>query len=487
MYEDLIMTFSPEIAALISGIITLIFFSLKRYPFEIVSSLSIALLGVVLLFVLLSGESGDKTIFGLFIRDNFSTFFKLIFIVSLILTFILSVRAREIPESITPEYSLMLFLFFVSASFMVMARNFLALYVSMEILSLISYLCVSFDLNRIRSQEAGLKYAIFVAVASALMLFGISYLYGISGSLDYADISKSLLSLNQNNEPVFVLTLLIILMIFGGLFFKLAAFPFYAWSPDAYQGGPTPFVALLAVASKSAGVGALIRVIVTAFPLNVSENFGSIPIILGIVSILTMTLGNLLAINQNNLKRLLAYSSIAHAGYIIMALSSVDIIGIQSAMFYLVSYLIMNLGAFYCVQIVSDRTGDEDISNFYGMGSRNPYLAAIFTIFLLSLTGIPPFFGFAGKFYLFSAVISKGGAFYYSLAIIGVLNSAISLYYYARIIKAMYLTDGSEEVFSFDVVRRYVIGILGICAVLFGVYFAPVLRLVERFSNILNP
>jgi NADH-quinone oxidoreductase subunit N len=246
-------------------------------------------------------------------------------------------------------------------------------------------------------------------------------------------------------------------------------------------------VALLAVASKSAGVGALIRVIVTAFPSNVSENFGSIPIILGIVSILTMTLGNLLAINQNNLKRLLAYSSIAHAGYIIMALSSVDIIGIQSAMFYLVSYLIMNLGAFYCVQIVSDRTGDEDISNFYGMGSRNPYLAAIFTIFLLSLTGIPPFFGFAGKFYLFSAVISKGDAFYYSLAIIGVLNSAISLYYYARIIKAMYLTDGSEEVFSFDIVRRYVIGILGICAVLFGVYFAPVVRLVEKFSNILNP
>ena len=481
------ITFSPEIVAVISGIIVLILFSVKKYPFEIVSSVSAALLTFVLLLLFLSNDNGSHSIGELFVRDDFSIFFKLIFIVSIMLTFIFSTRAREIPEEISPEYSLMLFLFFVSASFMVMARNFLALYVSMEILSLISYLCVSFDLNRIRSQEAGLKYAIFGAVASALMLFGISYLYGISGSLNYADISKSLLSLNQNSEPVFVLTLLIILMIFGGLFFKLAAFPFYAWSPDAYQGGPTPFVALLAVGSKAAGIGALIRVIMTVFPLNVAQFTQNIPLILGIVSVLTMTLGNLLAINQNNLKRLLAYSSIAHAGYIIMALSSVDILGIQSAMFYLVSYLIMNLGAFYSVQIVSDRTGDEDIGNFYGMGSRNPYLAAIFTIFLLSLTGIPPFFGFAGKFYLFSAIISKGGAFYYSLAIIGVLNSAVSLYYYARIIKAMYLTDGSEEIFSFDVVRRYVIGILGVLTLLFGVYFTPILKLIKKFSNILHP
>lgn len=479
--QNLIQPFLPELLALIAGISLLFIFSIKKYNFDIISSVSFVILSLILIVTVVSFTADSEYNSHLFSVNGFSMFFRIVILLSIILTFLFSSRSRELPVNVAPEYTLMLFLFFIAASFMVMAENLLALYISMEILSLISYVCVSFDFERGRSQEAGIKYAIFGAVASSLMLFGISYIYGITGSLNYSEISIKLSSLNPTNEPVYLMVLIITLMIFGGLFFKLAAFPFYAWSPDAYQGGPTPFVALLSVGSKAAALGALIKVMMSIFVKSSQFSQDNLVIILGVVSILTMTLGNLMAINQNNLKRLLAYSSIAHAGYMIMALSAVDVMSIDAVKFYLISYLIMNLGAFYCVQTVSDRSDSEDIEKFYGLSQRSPYLAAIFTIFLLSLTGIPPFVGFVGKFYLFSAIINKGGAFYYVLAIIGVINSAISLYYYARIIRSMYLMEGSDEPFVFDMVRRYTLGILGIVAIIFGVYFSPILKFIEYF------
>lgn len=480
-----ILVLMPEMIAAISGLFILIFFSLRRYSGEIITFISVLLICVVLLSVMWISTDDLRPIGRLFVTDRFSIFFRIIFGIAIILTFLISHRARELSEEVFVEYSLLLFLFYVASSFMVMAENLIALYLSMEILSLISYLGVSFNLDRLASREAGLKYAIFGAVASSLMLFGISYLYGICGSLDYFEISKSLLDLKYTDESVYIMSLLITLMILGGLFFKIAAFPFYAWAPDAYQGGPTAFVSLLSTASKAAGVGALIRVVMNLFVEQAGETgISTMALILGIVSLFTMTLGNLMAINQNNLKRLLAYSSIAHAGYIIMALSSIDEVGVRAAQFYLVAYLIMNLGAFYCVQIVLDRTGDDSINMFYGMSSRNPFLAAIFTIFLLSLTGIPPFFGFVGKFYLFSAIISKGSTFYIFLAIAGVINSAISLYYYARIIKAMYLSHKMDGGFNFDIIRKGIIGSLGAATLVFGIFFSPVIKFVEAFSNI---
>ncbi len=482
-----ISVLTPELIALIAGIIILIFFSVKKLSLEILSFVSILLIISILVFVILISQKEAVSIGQLFVSDSFSNFFKMLFCVAIGLTFLFSYRARELNSGVFTEYTLLLFIFYISASFMVMAENLIALYLSMEILSLISYIGVSLNLDRLSSREAGLKYAIFGAVASSLMLFGISYIYGITGSLNYSEISNALVKLRIDSEPIFIMSLLIILMICGGLFFKLAAFPFYAWSPDAYQGGPTTFVALLSTASKAAGAGALIRIMMNLFVNQLSSpDLSNLAIILGVVSLFTMTLGNLMAINQNNLKRLLAYSSIAHAGYIIMALSSTDEVGIRATQFYLIAYLIMNLGAFYCVQIVLDRTGDESIEAFYGMSSKNPYLAAIFAIFLLSLTGIPPFFGFVGKFYLFAAIIGKGGVFYISLAIVGVINSAISLYYYARIIKAMYLSPDTEGKFNFDIVRKVTIGVLGVFTIIFGIFFTPIIKFVETFSGILK-
>lgn len=477
----------PEIFAFAAGLIILFIFSVSKSSFDVITSVSfIALL--VLLIISVSGVYQTVDVAGrLFSASRFTEFFRIIILVSLLFTILFSNRSRELSENTMPEYFLMLYLFFVAASFMVMAENLLSLYISMEILSLISYICVSFDFKRTRSKEAGLKYAIYGAVASSIMLFGISYIYGTTGSLYYGEIAQKISEVRNVNEPVFLMNILVILMISGGLFFKLSVFPFYAWSPDVYEGGPTPFVALLSVASKAAAIGALIKVFMTVFgaDTNAVSNW-HIALILGIVSVFTMTLGNLMAINQNNLKRLLAYSSIAHAGYMIMALSAVDDTSVLAVKFYLVAYLVMNLGAFYCVQVVSDRTDSEDIVNFYGLSSRNPYLAALFTIFLLSLTGIPPFFGFIGKFYLFAAVINKGGGWYYTLAVIGVINSAISLYYYARIIRAMYLVNGGDEPFFFDSVRKYVVGFLGVLVILFGVWFSPVLKFVEYFHTVLR-
>ncbi len=482
----MLLSYLPEILTFAAGLLILFVFSVRRSSFDIITSVSFLTL-LVLMVISVSGIVQPDASSRLFASSRFTEFFRIIIFVSLLFTFLFSNRSREISENTAPEYFLMLYLFFVAASFMVMAENLLSLYISMEILSLISYICVSFDFDRARSKEAGLKYAIYGAVASSIMLFGISYMYGTTGSLYYSEIAQKLQETGSLSEPVFLMNILVILMIFGGLFFKLSVFPFYAWSPDVYQGGPTPFVALLSVASKAAAIGALIKVVMIMFAADTNAlTNGNIALILGIIAVLTMTLGNLMAINQNNLKRLLAYSSIAHAGYMIMALSAVDDTSVLAVKFYLVAYLVMNLGAFYCVQIVSDRTDSEDIENYYGLSSRNPYLAALFTVFLLSLTGIPPFFGFIGKFYLFAAIIHKGGGWYYALAIIGVINSAISLYYYARIIRAMYLLNGNDEPFVFDSVRKYTIGFLGVLAVLFGVWFSPVLRFVEYFHTVLR-
>ncbi len=477
----LIMPFLPEFLTFLMALILLFIFTIRKSSFDIISSTSFLALLIVLVISVTSGLRTESPNGGLFVSNGYSDFFKIIILISVILSLLFSNRSRELDLKTAPEYTFMLFLFFISASFMVMAEHFISLYISMEILSLISYICVSFDFKRTRSSEAGLKYAIYGAVASSLMLFGISYLYGICGSLYYSVISEKLSTLSLFNEPEYLMLLLIILMIFGGLFFKLAAFPFYAWSPDVYQGGPTPFVALLSVGSKAAALGVLIKIIMAVFISSSQWSSANIATILGIVSVFTMTLGNLLAINQNNLKRLFAYSSIAHAGYMIMALSALDQTSVMAVKFYLISYLVMNLGAFYVVQIVADKTDSEDITSFYGLSQRSPYLAAIFTLFLLSLTGIPPFFGFVGKFYLFSSIINKGGGYYYLLAIIGVINSAISLYYYARIIRAMYLIEGDTEPFIFDSVRRYIAGFLGLLTILFGVYFSPILKFIEYF------
>jgi NADH-quinone oxidoreductase subunit N len=299
------------------------------------------------------------------------------------------------------------------------------------------------------SNEASLKYVLFGAISTGTMLFGMSLLYGLAGTLDLYGIRTALADqqmLVQSGPALMV----IILMVLAGIGFKMAAVPFHFWCPDVYTGAPTPVTAFLSVGPKVAGFAVLVRFFYgglaqpsgdASWAMVGAVNWQAI--LIG-VSVLTMTLGNVTALLQTNLKRLLAYSSIAHAGYMLMGLALMTEEGIQAVLFYLIVYAIMNIGAFLVVITLSADRPREEIDDFRGLGWRMPGLAAAMAIFLFSLTGLPPFAGFVGKVYLFRAVIEKE---MYWLAIAGALNSVVSLYYYVRIVKTMYLDapGGDEE------------------------------------------
>jgi len=284
---------------------------------------------------------------------------------------------------------------------------------------------------------------IYGAVSSGIMLFGISLLFGMTGKANIAEIGQAL----PNIYPL--AGLLTILFIFAGIGYKIASVPFHQWSPDVYEGAPIPITGFLSVASKAAGIALLLRFFYTAFATPVAEGWSNLfesvnvnwPLLLGVISALTMTVGNLSALVQNNLKRLLAYSSIAHGGYILMAAVTLTQQGVQSVLYYLLIYLFMNLGAFFVIILVADKLGSEEIDAYRGLSARAPVLAVAMAIFLFSLTGLPPFAGFFGKLWLFGAAISKE---WYWLAIIGIINSVIALYYYVRVIKAMFLDDSPD-------------------------------------------
>ncbi|HLD35119.1 MAG TPA: NADH-quinone oxidoreductase subunit N, partial [Planctomycetota bacterium] len=311
------------------------------------------------------------------------------------------------------------------------------------------------------SSEAGLKYVIYGAIASGIMIYGMALLYGLYGTISLPELTNAV-----TNTPKFgagILTLSAALfMVFVGFGYKIAAVPVHMWCPDVYEGAPTEITAFLSVAPKAAGFAIIIRFffgMIPAIPeLSISNSAqfqGYWQTILAVISVLTMTVGNLAALHQTNLKRLLAYSSIAHAGYILMGLVILTTSGIQAIVLYLPIYLFMNMGAFFVVYIIEHRsdhepllgrserqTGRVDISEYEGLGWRMPFLGVMMAIFLFSLVGLPPLAGFIGKFYLFAAVID---AHWYILAVLGVLNGVVSLYYYARIVRAMWLNVPSDS------------------------------------------
>jgi len=271
--------------------------------------------------------------------------------------------------------------------------------------------------------------------------------------------------------------------VLAGVGYKIASVPFHMWCPDVYEGAPTPFTAFLSVGPKAAGFAVAIRFFFAAFEQQVpGGGYAPItdlpwPAIIGIISAITMTLGNLTAIVQSNLKRMLAYSSIAHAGYLLMGLAAASAAGVQSILVYLIVYVLMNVGAFLVIIAVARVTGGEQITDFRGLGSKAPIAALALTVFLFSLTGIPPFAGFAGKYLIFAAVMQRGGFWYVLLAVIGVLNSAVSLFYYARIIKAMYLEDAVDErPLEVPAVYTGLLVALAVPILALGLYWAPLVR-----------
>ena len=385
-----------------------------------------------------SGWGPSVTAFdGAVVQDNFAIFFKVIFLISAALAILISDRYMVQEECNQGElYPLILF---ATIGMMLMASgtDMMVIFLGLELLSVCLYVLAGFNRDNLKSNEAGLKYFLLGAFSTGFLLYGMALTYGATGTTKLMTIFANVKA-NPDivANPIFVVGMLLIAV---GFSFKIAAAPFHMWTPDVYEGAPTPVTAFMSAGPKAAGFAAFIRVMVFAFPMLK----GHWTDLLWILAVLTMTVGNVIALSQDNIKRMLAYSSIAHAGYALVGFTACNAEGAAGILFYMLSYAFMNIGAFAVIVLIGKK-GEKNgnVQDFAGLAFKKPLLAAVFSVFLFSLAGIPPTAGFIGKFYLFSAAIKSG---YVGLAIIGVLNSAASVYYYLRVMVFMYMKDPTEE------------------------------------------
>ena len=417
--------------------------------------------------------------------DDFAVFFKIVIVLAAFATVWMSLGSNEVRQSNEGEYYGLVLASTVGMLYMASAANLLMAYLSLEFVSLTSYILTGYLRRNRRSGEAALKYLIYGGVASGTMIYGMSWLYGVAGSLDYVQINAALTQGTVNPLTVFIALLLIL----SGFGYKIASVPFHMWAPDVYQGAPIPVTAFLSVGSKAGGFAILMRLFYPG--LSQATDGGDWHFLAGVewpqlmlvICMVTMTLGNLAALSQQNVKRLLAYSGIAHAGYVLMGFVVLNDEGLRAMLFYLVTYYLMNLGAFLVVMIVVNSTGREDIDGFRGLAWRGGAVPALaMAVFLFSLAGLPPLVGFIGKFYLFAAVVKEH---FYFLALVGLLNSLVALYYYARIVRTMFLDmpTGDEGVVVLDSHNAYLLYFLAIPTLILGVYWAPVFDLADRSAR----
>ncbi len=410
-----------------------------------------------------------STFSGMVSLDFYALFFKLVFLAISALVILMSLRYVEIERINLGEYYGLILFATVGMMLMPSATDLLSFYLSLELMSMSFYVLTAFMRKDPKSIEAGIKYFLTGVFASGIILYGIAFLYGASGTTNLKEIAAFIATQDIASSPSLIISFVLLVTGFG---FKIAAVPFHMWAPDVYEGSPTPITAFLSAGSKAAAFSVMLRVFVHGFGLT----NGTWWQILWIVSVLTMTLGNLTAMVQTSLKRLLAYSSIAHAGYILMGFIAASKTGLAAILVYIVGYTFMTLGAFTLVILLYRRNhrGDQ-ISDFRGLARTNPFVAATFILFALSLVGIPPTAGFVGKLFLFNAAIQ--GKFYW-LAIIGILNSAISLYYYFKVVKVMYMEEPPETVLplSFSPGLKIALGFTAFVTLFLGLYPEPLIK-----------
>ena len=423
------------------------------------------------------GMGAAQTIMGsLMVVDSTAVYFRLLFIFAGLVTVLFAWTSEEIMgerRENKGEFFALTVLMTLGVMVMAEARNLLMLYLAMEGVGLVSYVMAGYMRTSLRSTEASLKYVLFGAVSSAIMLYGLSLLYGMTGSLDFAGI-RTVLMAGQVNE--FGL-LVVVVLILSGMSYKIAAVPFHYWAPDVYEGAPTPVSALFSVAPKAAGFALLIRLFYTTFAGGTDAGAELVrninwPLLVGVMSAATMTYGNLVALRQDNVKRMLAYSSIAHVGYLLMGFVLLSGDGLAAILFYLLVYTLMNLGAFFFVTAINNHLKSENLADYAGIGFRAPWAGAMMVIFLASLTGVPPFAGFVGKFYLFTAVMDKQ---WFWLVIIAALNSVVSLYYYFKVVRALFLVtppaDSATTPLKLHWLQYTVLAVLAVPTLGLGLFF----------------
>jgi NADH-quinone oxidoreductase subunit N len=397
-------------------------------------------LGITLSFTLMQIGQETSGFNNMVVSDGFSTFVNALLLLSGLLGIGLSFGYIKRMNLERGEYYTLMLFSISGMMLMAQASDLIVVFLALELLSIPLYVLAAFDRPRVESEEAGLKYFLLGAFATGFIVYGTALVFGATGT---TSLSGIVASIDSNGNPGLLLTIGAALILVG-LGFKIAAVPFHMWTPDVYQGSPTAVTAFMSSGAKIAGFAALLRVFATAFPSLAVDMTG----VLWAIAAATMILGNLVAISQTNIKRMLAYSSIAHAGYILMAFvpygnSEVASVSVAAGLFYLVSYAITNFGTWGVVIALEKAEGRGlEIKDYAGLGRKYPALAAAMTVFMLSLIGLPPTIGLVGKFYLFRAVMAGG---FTGLAIIGVLTSLVSAYYYLRVVVTMYMQEGDPE------------------------------------------
>lgn len=482
----------PEIVILVTLCVIIVadlFIKTKKQLSGILLLVGILLAG----FMLSIQPAGSESVFyDMVASDPFAIYFKSIILLAAFFVVLFSMNNREFEGYLSRigEYYMLIAGMILGMLMMVSSANILMMFLALEITSISSYILAGFTKRSKRSTEASLKYIIYGAVSSGIMLYGFTLLIGITAATDIYDINAALV---HGVDQVLLLNLSILLIIVG-FGFKIAVVPFHFWAPDVYEGASFPIVSLLAVASKIAAFGMLIRFFGVSFidsaGLSVDGSWTIIDglhwdLLLAIMAALAMILGNLTALKQDNIKRMLAYSSIAHAGYLLMGVVLLTGEGIATVMMYLFIYLFMNLGAFYVAMLFYNETGVESIEGYKGFGIRSPLAGVALTIFLVSLTGLPPTAGFVAKLYIFGAAVSAG--WIWLVAIAGI-TTVISLFYYIRVVRNMffYQPEPDQNPIHFSSFSKVVLYVLLIPTLVLGVYFSPLLAVVKDSVSLIG-
>jgi NADH-quinone oxidoreductase subunit N len=464
----------PEIVLAVVGMAILIFGVLRREDTFLLSSM-FALGGFLLAALLVLTTPRGLGYNGQFVSDAFAAFVKILVLAGAALSLILSLDYNRTNHIARFEFPVLMVLSVAGMMVMASATNLMSLYLGLELQSLALYVLAAFARDDLRSSEAGLKYFVLGALASGLLLYGISLVYGFSGTMDFAALTKALMK-PETASPGVIVGIVFVLV---GLAFKIAAVPFHMWTPDVYEGAPTPVTVYFSTAPKVAAFALLLRTMVTPF--------GHLLIawqqLIVLVSIASMILGALAAIGQNNIKRLMAYSAISHMGYALIGLAVATPEGIRGVLIYLIVYVFMSAGAFACI-IAMQRRGRalEDIADLNGLARTDPALALAMAVFMFSLAGIPPLSGFFGKLYIFLPAVQAG---MWTLAIIGVLTSVVGSYYYLRIVKVMYF-DAPEAPFDpRPASLSFVAAATGLFTTFFFVFPAPFVGAAQAAARVL--
>ena len=468
----------PELILAVTGMGLLLLGAIRGDKDTNLISLLAVLAMAVALYVLLAGTSGIDTAFhGAFVVDGFTRFAKVLVLTGSALTLLMSRGYMETVKLTRFEFPILVIFATVGMMLMVSSASFLSLYMGLELQSLSLYVLAAFNRDSLKSSEAGLKYFVLGALSSGMLLYGISMIYGFTGSTEFATVAHVV-----GGGPISVGLIFGLVFLIAGLAFKISAVPFHMWTPDVYEGAPTPVTAFFSMAPKVAAMALLLRAILEPFP-HAAHDWRQIIIF---ISALSMILGAFGAIGQTNIKRLMAYSSIGHMGYALLGLAAGTTAGVQGVLLYLTIYMITNAGVFVVIMAMK-RDGEmvEDISDLAGLSRTRPRLAFAMAALMISLAGIPPLAGFWAKFYVFLAAIE---AHLYALSVIGVLSSVVGAYYYWRIVKVMYF-DEPARAFDRDMsmANGAILAVASVFTVFFIVGGAPLIAAAGHAAAALVP